>query len=70
VDESDLFFYDYRDFNQAIYFSSQEFLDFLNSIYPKPDPSLFEAGIEATSGILTLGRPVPRFRTGSRDMNN
>src|SRR5438067_9943047 len=60
--DTDLFFYDYPDFNQALDFTGRDFLQFLGRVYPYPDASLFEADLRAWASILHLDQPMVRVR--------
>lgn len=60
--QSDLYFFDYQDFNQAIDFSSRELIAFLKSIYPQPDASLLTADLSQWKSALNLEDPLVRLR--------
>lgn len=68
--QSDLFFFDYPDFNQAIEFSAGDLVKFLATIFPHPDHSLFETDLSAENSILHLDDPVIRIRKNFPNYDN
>lgn len=59
---SDLYFFDYPDFNQALDFSGRDLLAFIGRVFPNPEPSLFEADLSAWAPLLHLNDPIVRIR--------